>query len=152
MSDFDWPEPERSPISRALSPVPAPYGTAETEFVTRTRNGQDPGVHSVARHRAHEHSGGDPACPMCVFTVDGFQTQNCRSCQAPIVWATTEDRKSMPVDASTDPAGNVVLARVAGEVRVTVLDQDALFGDGVRRKSHFATCPDADSWRSRRSR
>lgn len=133
MSDVEWPDPvDFLPIADALP-------------------GNLPAAKPADQHRKHENAGGDPACPMCVFTPDGFQTQNCRSCTAPIVWAVTDDNKMMPVDAGADPEGNVVLSRSGfGAVRVTVLDQDALFGDGTRRKSHFATCPDGDAWRSKR--
>lgn len=131
MSDVEWPDPVRSwPVK--------PGGVIEYKLISDA-------------HRRHGGTGGDPECPMCVFTEDGFQTHNCRSCTAPIVWATTTELKLMPVDASADPEGNVVLGRgPAGVVTVTVLDQDALFGDGARRTSHFATCPDGDAWRSKR--
>ena len=128
--DVLWPDPE--PVA---------------ELAARFRlNGQD----ARRAHLAHEGTGGDPACEWCVFTEDGYQTHNCRSCTRSIVWATTENGNVMPVDASPDPEGNVVLSRRHDLVRVTVLDQDALFDDGVRRTSHFATCPDADKWRAKR--
>lgn len=144
MTDFEWPDPVPSTprddilrtgmvspeVGRALAP--------------------DAGLTARRAHVAHEGTGGDPACEWCVFTEDGYQTHNCRSCTRPIVWAYTVEHNLMPVDASADPAGNVVLSRRAGTVHVTVLDQASLFDDGVRRTSHFATCPDANGWRKTR--
>ena len=83
----------------------------------------------------------------------------CRSCDAPIVWALTFTGKRMPVDAEPPDAGdgNVVLTepnRAAGELhpRATVLgplELEALepAQRAHLRTSHFATCPDADTWR-----
>lgn len=55
-------------------------------------------------------------------------TEQCRSCGAPIVWLPTRTGKTMPVDMATVRPG------------------DALF-DHTRHVSHFATCPQADTWR-----
>ncbi len=143
MSDIEWPDPVPVDVT--------PHGPDNGPERVTPRFGVDQEARRA--HLAHESTGGSPGCEWCVFTEDGFQTHNCRSCTRPIVWATTDDGKSIPVDASADPEGNVVLTRTQfGGVRVTVLDQESLFDDGTRRKSHFATCPDADSWRSRRSR
>ena len=51
----------------------------------------------------------------------------CRSCGAEIVWVKTLQGKNMPIDAETD-------------------DGSGLFDHNVH-VSHFATCPDAPSWR-----
>jgi hypothetical protein len=109
----------------------------------------------AAAHRRHA-ADGDPQCPMCVFTADGFKTDNCGTCHAPIVWAVTVDSGRMPVDAEIVPDGNVSLHKVthesgAGAVLARVHGQAALFDDGPRRVSHFVTCPDADAWRTRRT-
>jgi hypothetical protein len=66
----------------------------------------------------------------------------CRSCGAPIVWARTQSGRLMPVDREPVDGGSLLLERVGGEYRVSV----ALNG-GFR--AHFATCPDAESWRHR---
>ncbi len=89
------------------------------------------------------------------YTAEGIKVESCRSCSYPIVWAVTTEGKSMPVDAPTDPAGNVVLRRdpppvTSDRVYAIVLDQNALFDDGPRHLAHFVTCPDGDVWRSKR--
>ncbi len=48
----------------------------------------------------------------------------CRSCNARIIWFTTDGGKKMPVDEGTVEAGEYVL-------------------DLSRHRSHFATCPKA---------
>lgn len=78
---------------------------------------------------------------------------SCRSCGAPIVWAVTRKGKRMPLDAEPVDGGNVVIVEPArgsvppvAEVREPALtDPSGL----ARYTSHFATCPQADSWRSR---
>ncbi len=85
------------------------------------------------------------------YTAEGIKVESCRSCSYPIVWATTADGKKMPVDAPTDPAGNVALNRsVSGTVTAVAHTQDALFDDGPRHLAHLVTCPDGDVWRSKR--
>lgn len=78
----------------------------------------------------------------------------CRSCTAPIVWASTSDGNAMPVDADPTPPGTVVFTgrdhidTGIHRPEVVVLTQDDLFTDPTsRHTSHFATCPDADTWR-----
>lgn len=144
MTDFEWPDPVSSPAAEIL----------RTGMVSdRVREALAPIDARLSIVDAHKRHGdqGDPACPMCVFTVDGFKTDNCRSCTAPIVWATTEGGKSMPVDAGLVDDGNVVLQTApTGTVLAHVLDQAGLFDDGPRHVAHFVTCPDGDTWRSKR--
>lgn len=62
----------------------------------------------------------------------------CRSCGAPIVWGVTSNGKRIPLDAEP-------------EVRFVFQDADdpkKLGGAMKTYQSHFATCPDADDWRS----
>lgn len=67
--------------------------------------------------------------------------ERCRSCGAPIIWASTERGKAMPVDAQTTLDGNLVLD--AGIARVV--------GHGAGQYvSHFATCANAAQHRRRR--
>lgn len=80
--------------------------------------------------------------------------RNCRSCDAPIVWARTLGGRTMPVDAEPSPAGNIELNVRQGFVRAAVhtsQDLASLFDEAntpaVMHTSHFATCPDADEWR-----
>lgn len=63
----------------------------------------------------------------------------CRSCRAEIVWAKTRDGKAAPFER--DPKG--VWTIVDG---VAYAAQD---GD-ERYTSHFATCPQAATWRGAR--
>jgi hypothetical protein len=74
----------------------------------------------------------------------------CGSCGAAIVWAITEGGGRMPVDAEPTPEGNLRLfrKREGGTLSVVVCapgSQPRLF------RPHFATCPDTESWRRRRS-
>lgn len=72
----------------------------------------------------------------------------CRSCNAPVLWVQTPDDKWMPVDPSPHDNGNVRLndtrkkATVLGPLEVEAYD-------GLLFLSHFATCPQADRWRHR---
>jgi hypothetical protein len=73
----------------------------------------------------------------------------CRSCSAAIYWAKTKDGTTMPVDAEPAEDGNLVLSmRPWGsvEVRPWVPEMGPAF---KRRRSHFATCRDADAWRKK---
>lgn len=82
-------------------------------------------------------------------TAEGFVVEACRSCNAPVVWASTKHGKSMPVDAEPVDDGNVELAyngSLAVPPVASVLTGPSLLG-GPLRKSHFATCPDAEEWR-----
>ncbi|GIF08688.1 hypothetical protein [Actinoplanes siamensis] len=84
-------------------------------------------------------------------TPEGFEITACRSCNAPIIWATSRGGKAMPVDAEPTEDGNVELAErpglFVGPV-ATVLTGPSLLG-GPLREAHFTTCPDADRWRRR---
>ena len=160
MSDVEWPPPVPVRAPGMTPRLPVVDVSAFGEDAARDQDGAATRAAivdrdtTIAAHKRHAATG-DPACPMCVFTADGFKTDNCGTCHAPIVWATTEAGKSMPVDAEIVPDGNVTLVapttRWPNEpVIAVVLDQESLFGDGPRRVSHFATCPDADAWRSKR--
>lgn len=77
----------------------------------------------------------------------------CRSCGAPIVWAIAAgSSRRIPLDADPTDDGNLIVVRHRwdGPDRtipiVHVVDEDA-GTDGLRFRSHFATCPDAKSWR-----
>lgn len=71
---------------------------------------------------------------------------SCRSCGAPIEWAKWADSgKAVPLDV--EPAVNGNLAMVAGKVHRFTYEDFKLGRE--RRVSHFATCPDADKWRSK---
>lgn len=80
----------------------------------------------------------------------------CKSCMAEIVWCVTTNGKRMPVDALPDPGGNIVLSTMDGELH----DGDTVDVDSgpclmdppgtIRLTSHFATCPDAATFRKPR--
>lgn len=74
----------------------------------------------------------------------------CRSCNAKIIWAKTENGKRIPLDAEPVLALNVdpglfVLQPVAGYMNARTLPRED--GRLVARQSHFATCPNADQHR-----
>jgi len=82
-------------------------------------------------------------------------TEACKSCGAPILWAKTEQGHKIPIDEGPTLDGNIAiqptddrkgwLAFVAGPL-------EAVPGSSsIRRKSHFATCPNAAKHR-RKSR
>jgi hypothetical protein len=68
----------------------------------------------------------------------------CRSCGAPVRWVNLNGRPH-PVDAAPHPAGNLAEVPGAPVPSVTVVGR----GAGAWQ-SHFATCPDAHTWRKRR--
>ena len=75
----------------------------------------------------------------------------CKSCGAEIIWLPTASGKSMPCDAKPvpykeDPAGNLTLLTNDGRVVKAKADMSS---DKMGYTSHFATCPDANSWRRR---
>lgn len=78
----------------------------------------------------------------------------CRSCHAPIVWATTTTGERIPVDYRPAVGGNIRLGAhpVTREMKAVVVGATIdLFDprdDGTRYVSHFVTCPDAGEWRT----
>ncbi len=72
----------------------------------------------------------------------------CRSCGRAILWLDTPVGAIMPLDAETDGGGNVVV--VDGKAVVlkgSLFDERPV--DGVRYKSHFATCDRPELWRNK---
>lgn len=82
----------------------------------------------------------------------------CRSCDAPILWATNVvTGRRLPLDPAPDlERGNVIVDPRTDPARCKVLDQEA--SAQARRegaatyRSHFATCPNAAAHRSTRGR
>lgn len=70
---------------------------------------------------------------------------NCRSCGAPIMWAKGVTGRSMPLNVKPVPDGNVTLLDGVATVHPS---GHTFYDDDVRYVSHFATCRDADAWRS----
>lgn len=71
----------------------------------------------------------------------------CRSCGAPIIWARTTGGKLIPVDPDPTDNGNVELVDGLDRPTAIVHAQPPLAAPPMRLP-HFATCPDADGWRS----
>jgi hypothetical protein len=77
---------------------------------------------------------------------------DCRSCGAEIIWITTHPGgRSMPLDPKPHPEGNVLVdmdARrgvvLSVKSRQVVLEETP---DEPLYRSHFATCPNAESHR-----
>jgi len=90
-------------------------------------------------------------------------TTRCRSCNAELIWATTEKGKPIPLDAEPVADGNIRLEERSvspegvGEVSVQEIVLTAVYthpGEGSLFHttsplyvSHFATCKDAKKWR-----
>lgn len=71
----------------------------------------------------------------------------CNSCEVPIIWCETTTGRRMPMDATPDPKkGTFVILN--GRAR-TANDEDRALLRPLHT-SHFATCPDAEDWRSKR--
>jgi hypothetical protein len=75
------------------------------------------------------------------------EPSRCRSCQAPIIWAVTAEGRKMPVDAAPHQDGRLVLSWKEDGWQVRVAPHGGSLTQ--RHRPHFATCPDADSWRKR---
>ena len=71
----------------------------------------------------------------------------CRSCGAIIVWPITDSGRKMPVDSEPHPGGNLTVWAQGDVWRVSVIQGN---WEGPRYRPHFATCPDAQSWRQPR--
>lgn len=82
-----------------------------------------------------------------------FPVEDCRSCKKPVIWAKTERGKAMPVDAEPSTDGTVSLrwGHDGSTVLASVPSRHLAFGRRDLRKSHFATCKDAGTWRRRRA-
>jgi hypothetical protein len=80
-----------------------------------------------------------------------FVVEHCRTCNRPVIWAVTERARTMPVDALPVKDGDIQLVQGdAGLPTARVLKVAERFGKKNLRTSHFATCPQAERWRSAR--
>lgn len=76
---------------------------------------------------------------------------NCRSCQAPIIWAVSaKTGRPMPIDVEPTAGANVEL--VAHAVRpdewlAKVISPRLTFGRGDLRMAHHASCPQGKAWK-----
>ena len=73
-------------------------------------------------------------------------TARCRSCDAPIEWAITVKGSRIPLDPGEDDGGNIIVD-VDGIAHVVGPGDN---GRVPRRRSHFATCPNAAQHRKGR--
>lgn len=78
------------------------------------------------------------------------QPSLCRSCKAEMYWCITPDGKNMPVNAKPDPVGGFVVTQKSDGKLYAEPYYPAQHPSRNRFTSHFATCPDAGSWRSNR--
>ena len=83
-----------------------------------------------------------------------LRVEACRSCGAAAIWAMTTKGRMMLVDAEPSDEGNVLLVERPGQMPqaqvMTKRDQGSLLELEPLRMAHFATCPNADSWRRNR--
>lgn len=81
-------------------------------------------------------------------------SDQCRSCQAPVLWlqhATTGKRA--PINTEPDPAGNIaVLDGTHYQVLGSSERQDALNEGWPLHLNHYVTCPYAAAWKKRGAR
>lgn len=71
--------------------------------------------------------------------------RHCQSCGASIFWALSAGDRRTPVDAIPDRAGNLEIGW--GETPPRASAAGLFTRPEARYMPHFATCPDADSWR-----
>lgn len=78
-----------------------------------------------------------------------FETEGCRSCCAQVIWCVTDKGKSMPVDAEPSKGATLAVEHRTPPRKplARVVKPELAFGRTDLRTSHFATCPDAKSWR-----
>jgi hypothetical protein len=83
--------------------------------------------------------------------VSAWESTPCKSCSAPVIWATTTRGKAMPVDPDPVVEGNLVLEARFGDAPplARVLGVAKQFGRKDLRVAHFVTCPQAGQWRRR---
>lgn len=80
-----------------------------------------------------------------------MRVTNCRTCEAPIVWCITKAGKKMPLDADPVEDGKFYLLDEDEETPEARSVSGATLSAGVDRyTSHFASCPEASSFRGRR--
>lgn len=79
-----------------------------------------------------------------------YETEQCRTCHAHIIWTSTTNGKDMPVDAEPAAGGNLALStNDKGRVASRVIPAHLAFGRSDLRLSHFVKCPQAAKWRRR---
>ena len=73
-------------------------------------------------------------------------SDRCKTCRAKIVWKKTANDKMMPLDAEPCDDGNIVLVN---DVAAYLTKEQMAPGvvEGLKFKSHFATCPQSKQHR-----
>ncbi|MBZ0118671.1 MAG: hypothetical protein K8H88_16840 [Sandaracinaceae bacterium] len=98
--------------------------------------------HDAGAEEVHRVSSGDRE----------LGARRCRSCKALVLWTVTESGELMPVDFAPSADGTIAIkpgthaGKRVWRSRVVRLDERGV----MRRKSHFASCPNAPEWRKRR--
>jgi hypothetical protein len=76
----------------------------------------------------------------------------CRSCRAAVTWARTEAGRRIPLDAEpVEPASSgtaFVLRDVADATPLALAAPADAFPGEPRYRTHFASCPQAERWRT----
>lgn len=76
----------------------------------------------------------------------------CSACGAPVRWVLTLGDRRMPLDPEPHEDGNVVRRTTKeGAVRAKVLTGEELPAQETAWRSHFVTCPQADTFRRRKA-
>lgn len=77
----------------------------------------------------------------------------CSTCQARVIWATTQNGKRIPINPEPVAGGNIRLSGGDLHPRAAVVDMSRdLFDetdDGARYVSHFVDCPQAAEHRAK---
>jgi hypothetical protein len=83
-------------------------------------------------------------------TADGFQTEPCRSCDAPVIWCQTGKGRAQPVDAEPAPGGYIAVRASAvpgGKPVAERVKPHLAFGRRDLRRAHHETCPQGAAWK-----
>jgi hypothetical protein len=80
----------------------------------------------------------------------------CRSCDAPMFWAETVNGKRIPIDAVPVHDGNIriiqrpnLIPLAVYQTQIETFKHWPKIASAETYVSHFATCPQRDSWRKR---
>jgi len=92
-----------------------------------------------------------------VHDAGELMADTCKICGAAVLWATTKNGKTTPLDAEPAENGNLELVTMGGKLHAVPAGKQPLNSEPVlfcepgakRYRSHFATCPEAGDWRKR---
>lgn len=83
------------------------------------------------------------------MTTPDFPRARCRTCRAPIIWASSYGGARIPMDADPNAGKFALHMDEHGTVHADMTEAPA--SGEPRYTSHFATCPDAEQHRRRGS-